>query len=446
MEKLSYKSDVPVVGEYDVFVAGGGSSGVAAAVNAARNGASVCVSEQSAMFGGLGTSGLMTGLMIPKDFCGFGVEILNELRRQGGCNYRPDKSAYFLVPYQVEFMKRIYDDIMAESGAAIYLYTKIIGVVMKGGVVEYAVLAGPEGNFAVKAKIFIDATGDAVLSGYAGVKTVTGDEQGQTQAPTMVAYYANVDMEKRNAFFREHGGDEVKVVHMYIPQAVADGVITIEDYHHPGAFFVSNNMAVVNAGHVYGADCSTSRGLTTATVTGRKMALEYFNFYKKYIGGFENAIFVTTGSWLGIRETRRIIGRYVVNYEDQRCYRKFGDAVCRFPGGSGSDIHASSADGEAYKQYYKLFTERDDYKSGDWFDFPYRSLLPVGVENLLVTGRCASADRRVNGQLRNMGTCLMMGQAAGTAAALCAKDGVYTGDVDMAKLQKVLADAGLPNR
>jgi len=346
-------------------------------------------------------------------------------------------------------MKRELDLLVSSNGVEVMLYTKIIGLKKDGREIHELILACVEGEIRVSAKAFIDATGDAVLCRMAGEKVVVGDENGNIQAPTMMAYYSGVDFEKYENFLSNfENGDEpakVKMIHSLVPKAVADGVLSDCDMHHPGVFRISNtcDVAVVNAGHVYGADCASSKGLTKAAIDGRKQAYEYFNFYKKYVPGFENAYLTNTGSHLALRESYRVEGKYITNFDDKSSYRKFDDAVMRFDGGAVSDVHASSSDSKAYNEYKSLFKNRENINMDDYATLPYRSLLPIHTDNLLVTGRCLSADRKVLGQIRIMGYCFMLGEAAGLAACIKVTDNVIFDNVDVKKLQKELYADGV---
>lgn len=441
---------------YDLIVAGGGMSGVAAAVAAARQGLDVLLVEQSSMLGGLGTSGLMTMVMTSRKwFYGIGREILEDLRDCGQARWIDDYPVqdYERIPFDAESMKRKLDDIVQESGAEVLLYSKIMGVEKQSDCITALQLCSPMGNFTVAGKVFIDATGDGMLSLYAGEDFDLGDDAGNTQAPTMTAYYAGVDFDRYEAFLKTYeNGPAIPKVNMIrdlVPKAVEDGVLSVCDLHHPGIFRINPcfNVGVMNAGHIYGADCLSPEGLTKATISGRKMAQEYLNFYRKYVPGFEKAYMTNTCSYLGLRETRRIRGQYVTTFADKAAYRKFSDAVMRFDGGAVSDVHASSADKKAYEAYYQLFTAaRNTVREDDWAELPYRSLLPAKTKNLLIAGRCLSADREVQGQLRIMGYCFMMGQAAGTASALCVKAGVLPEKVDVAALQAQLLRDGIETR
>lgn len=437
---------------YDLVVAGGGMSGVAAAVAAARRGLKVLLVEQSSMLGGLGTSGLMTMLMTSKKyFYGIGCEIIDYLIKKGAARKIDDYPIrdYQRIPYDCESMKRALDDIVLESGAELLLYAKITGVEIKDNRLTQITINGQTGDFTVSGRIFVDATGDAMLAFYADEPLKYGTEDGATQAPTMTAYYANVDFDQYEKFLATFGDGpsipKVNMIHALIPKAVKDGVISIEDYHHPGIFRISNshNIGVMNAGHVYGAECLSPQGLTEATVKGRKMAAEYLEFYRKYIPGFENAYMTNTGSSLGLRETRRLVGEYVTTFEDKVAYKKFDDAIMRFDGGPVSDVHASSSSKEAYNEYYNLFMNRSELREDDWATLPYRSLLPQKTKNLIIAGRCVSVDRKVLGQIRIMGYCYMMGQAAGLAAALSLQNNVNLCDLDVSLLQNELKKDGV---
>lgn len=441
--------------EYDLIVAGGGMSGVAAAVAAGRKGLKVLLIEQSSMLGGLGTSGLMTMVMTSRHwFYGIGKEIVHRLIADGNARVIEDYPVkdYNRIPFDAESMKLALDEIVLDNGAELWLYTKIIGVDQKAGRIVGLFLADNEGSHYVEGRMFIDATGDAMLAYWAGEPFELGDENGNTQAPTMTAYYAGVDFERYEEFLSTYAGGpkipKVNMVHDLIPKAVADGVISVEDYHHPGIFRISPcfNVGVMNAGHIYGADCLSGEGLTEATVKGRRMAREYLNFYRKYVPGFEHAYLTNTCSSLGLRETRRVVGQYVTTFDDKTNYRKFEDAVMRFDGGAISDVHASSADKEAYQAYYDLFSKREDAREDDWAELPYRSLLPQNTKNLLIAGRCVSADRKTQGQLRIMGYCFMMGEAAGLAMAQAIRTNRLPGEIDVCRLQADLGENGVETK
>ena len=160
--------------------------------------------------------------------------------------------------------------------------------------------------------------------------------------------------------------------------------------------------------------------------------------------GCENIVYIATGSILGIRETRRIIGCYITDYRDKIEYKKHEDGIMRYQGGPSYDLHASSNEKKDYEKYFEKYTAVEE-RTDDYALLPYRSLRAANNRNLLLAGRCASMDRRVNAQNRVMGYCAMMGQAAGTAAALSVSDGVTTDKTDIGRLQKQLSADGILN-
>jgi hypothetical protein len=432
---------------YNLIVAGGGISGTSAAVAASRRGLRVLLVEQSSMLGGMGTGGLVTMMMTSRSwFYGIGRKLIDKMIAQGNARLIPNPAikGFDYYPFDAEAMKRELDRLVLESGAELLLCTKIIGTEKKDGKITALHMAGVEGKWYVCADYYIDATGDGRLAALAGETVSYGDKNFQTQAPTMMAYYAGIDFDKYERFLEtfEDGKRAAKInmIHTLLPQAVKEGVVSQLDLHHPGVFRISeqSDVGMMNVGHVYGADCSTSRGMTEAVVRGRRMAFEYNNFYRKYIPGFENAYMTNTGSILALRETGRVTGLYETTFEDKSNYVKFPDAVMRFDGGAVSDVHAASASKEAYQAYVDLYAKREQVRSDDYATLPYRSIITPGTNNLLLAGRCVSADRKVLGQIRLMSYCFMMGEAAGVAASIAQSAQQAVWDVSPTKLQTEL--------
>lgn len=438
---------------YEIVIIGGGMSGVSAAVTAATRGHRVLLIDQACMLGGMGTGGLITMMMTSRNwFYGFGRRLIEKMIRDGNARYieKPAVAGYDYYPYDAEAMKRELENAVLSSGCELLLGTRLVSAKAENGRVVEATLAGAEGLFTVNGDCFIDASGDGVLCEAAGEEILYGDADRNIQAPTMMAYYAGVDFDRYEAFLKqfEDGKKPTKInmIHTMLPRAMEDGVISVVDLHHPGIFRISENadIGVMNAGHVYGADLSTSKGLTEATVTGRRMAKEYFDFYRRYIPGFENAYMTNTGSTLAIREGKRVRGRYTMCFSEKASYRKFEDAVMRMDGGAVSDLHASSADKKAYDAYQKLFADRENVRRDDFATLPLRSLQAAKNHNLLTCGRCISADREVLGQIRIMGYCFMMGEAAALAASLALKTSGSAHDINASDLQKLLSEGGIP--
>ena len=437
--------------KYDVLVAGGGISGVCAAVAAARQGKKVLLVERGSVLGGLATSGLVSVLMSSLSwFYGIGKELIESLIARGEGWHIPDPAVkgFDYYPFKPEAMKRKLEEMAVESGVEIYFYTTVTNASKENGRIRSVNLYFGGQNIEVEADVFIDTTGGAHLCRLAGEEILCGDENGDVQAPTMVTCYSGVDFDRYEAFLQTYDNGvkpaKINMIHDLVPKAVEEGVLWGVDLHHPGIFrhTPQSDGGCVNAGHVYGADVFTPEGLTAATMEGRQQAHALLQFYRKYIPGFENARMTASGD-LSLRESGRVVGEYMVNFDDKSSYRKFADCVMRFDGGAVSDVHASSASPEAYKAYVKLYSQRESVRRDDWAELPYRSLQPKNTENLLVAGRCISADRKTLGQIRLQSYCAMMGQAAGLAAALAAEADGNVKKVNVAALQALLKKAGV---
>ena len=207
------------------------------------------------------------------------------------------------------------------------------------------------------------------------------------------------------------------------------------DQHHPGIFRIRENanVGLMNAGHVYGARCADAEGLTEATVQGRKMAAEYFEFYRRYIPGFENAFVSVTNAEIGVRETRHIEGMYTLTGMDVYEGRKFEDVVSRgyFP----IDLH--NPDGkEGYGNGGVWKVPKDTY------DIPYRCLIPKHIDGLILSGRCISGTSEAHGSYRTQGGIMGIGQASGIAAAVCAKKHIQPREQEVKEIQEELIRIG----
>jgi hypothetical protein len=229
-----------------------------------------------------------------------------------------------------------------------------------------------------------------------------------------------------------------------LEDAFKDKVFTNEDRHLPGMWRVGEHTGGGNIGHTFGVDGTDERSLTQALLWGRKSIREYERYYKKYLKGYEKMVLAATGSLLGIRETRRIMGDYVLNLEDFNRRATFDDEIGRFS--YPVDIHASKADAASHAKFLKEW-ENLRYGKGENYGIPWRSLLARGLANVLVAGRCISTDRHMQSSIRVMPGCYITGQAAGLGAALAAEKGVDVRGVDVAELQRRLKRLGafLPN-
>ncbi len=429
---IQFNREIPVRHDVDVFVAGGGPAGAAAAVVAARQGRKVFLAEGHSCLGGMGTAGLVPAFMQFGDgvnflVAGFGEDLLDRLIAAGGTEPPQDpanRSGSY--PIRAEVLKRVYDQMLAEAGVDFTLHTNVIGVEAAAGKVTAAICWGKSGMFAVKAKMFVDGTGDGDLAAWAGAPFEKGNEEGLMMPGTLCSLWADVDFEA----FRASG---VAHQNARIQDAYNDGVFKYCDKHLPGMWWVGKGIGGGNIGHTFGVDSTDERSLTKALVWGRELATQYERYYKQYLKGFEKMTLVATGSLLGVRESRRILGDYVLCLDDFKKRARFDDEIGRYC--YPVDIHVMKPDSEAeYKRFSEEFAKMR-YTKGESYGVPYRTLVPRGLSNVLVAGRCISADRFLQGSIRVMPGCYITGQAAGMAASLAIEHNTDTRGVNVPELQ-----------
>ncbi len=434
MEHLYFSRNLEVRYETDVFVAGGGPAGCAAAISAARLGANVFLAEAQSCLGGQGTSGLVPAFMQFGDgdhflAAGLGKEFLERMCKFSGVEYEDSKSNGIML----EALKRTYEEMLTQAGVEFLLGVMVTDVITEEEKITYCVLSGKSGLFAVRAKIYIDCTGDADLSYWAGVPCDKGDENGNMMAGTLCSLWAGIDWSKRN------GPDNRN-----LQKAIEKDVFEKPDLHLPGMWKISEMVGGGNIGHTFGVDGTDEISLTKALVYGRRLYDQYKKYYKEYLTGYENMELVATGAMLGIRETRRIHGQYRLVLQDFINQAVFEDEIGRYC--YPVDIHASDSSIDSFNCF--LNDHRGyRYKRGESYGVPYRILVPVGINNLLVAGRCVSTDRAMQSSIRVMPGCYITGQAAGVSAALCARDGKNPKDANIFMIQSILKEMGmyLPN-
>ncbi len=433
--EINFQRRVAINRDVDVFVAGGGPSGIAAALTAARQGASVFLAERNNCLGGMGTAGMLP-LFMPfsdglRNLAGaLGEEIQQRLKTANGNGPGSD------VTIRAEVLKRVYDQLLEEAGVDFLFGTSLVAVESEAGHVSAAVLAGKSGLCAIQAKVFLDCTGDGDLAAWAGAPFEKGDEHGNLMAGTLCSLWADIDWE---AVYREGLSGESR-----LQDAFRDKVFTHEDRHLPGMFRVGEHTGGGNIGHTFGLDSTDDQSITAALLWARKSLIEYQLFYQKYLKGFENMELVATASQLGCRESRRIMGDYVLNLKDFQARAVFPDEIGRF--NYAVDIHAAKPDLTSYQQYADDF-QNLRYGQGESYGIPFRCLVPRNLTNVLVAGRCVSTDRYMQSSIRVMPGCFITGQAIGAAAAICVQQTCDTRSFPVAELQRRLKEQGayLPN-
>jgi hypothetical protein len=344
-----------------------------------------------------------------------------------------------------ELLKRIYDQLLQETGAEVLLNTQLCSVESSDeGEVSALVTSSKGGLRALVAKVYVDCTGDGDLAAWAGAEFEKGDQTGQMQPATLCFVIANVEEQVLAEGPRIHFHDPESPIHKAIHSGKYPDIIDLHSCNikiGPGTFGF-------NTGHVYDVDNTDPANVSKALSHGRRMAAQYRDAFAEYHPAFADAFLVATGGLLGARETRRIMGDYVLTIEDYLEHRSFRDEICR--NAYGIDVH-----GPKKKSLSMTKKTLDEIRSinqrgtkklakGESLGVPYRCLTPRGIRNVLVAGRCISTDRQVNGSVRIMACCLNTGEAAGVAAAMTTLDreegSVH--DVDTEELRRRLKEYG----
>jgi hypothetical protein len=441
---------------FDVLVVGGGNAGCAAALAAARHGARTLLVERYGFLGGTATAAMVGPWMTfhsgkQRIVGGIAQEIVERLMRKGGSpGHLPDSSDYVatITPFDPEIHKALLFEMMSEAGVTLLLHGYFLSVHVEDATVTGGSFATIGGTRDYRATIVIDATADALVAASAGVPTQQGDERGRVQPATLIFRLSHVDLEALAAYLREHPEElrsslapsqitapaltAVAGLYSLWKRAQEDGLVQIP--RELVSFFISPypDEVTVNMTRVVEVDPLDPDELTRAEVESRLQAMQLFEFFRQRVPGFANARIAATGTQVGIRESRRIVGRYTLNREDVLHARRFDDAVARsaYP----IDLHNPSGSG----------TTTHRLAAGESYEIPYRCLLPVNREQLLVAGRCISTTHEALASTRLTPTVMTLGQAAGTAAALAIARRVRVAEIDPVQLRAQLVADGVP--
>lgn len=407
----------------EVLVGGGGPSGIGAAVGAAKAGASVLLVEQYGFLGGMATAGMVNPFM--NFFAGEkqlikGVfqELLDRMQKMGGYGL-PGMAPH---AFDHELFKIAADQIVLDHGVRVLFHSFVCGAEVRRDRVQRVIVVGKSGPLSVKAKVFVDTTGDADLAALSGAPWVFGRQKdGLVQPLTTNFNVAGVDES------RMPSGKEITALYN---KAKADG--RIKNPREDVLLFrtTRKNEIHFNTTRITHIDATNVLDFTKAELEGRRQVWEMFNFLKNEVPGFENSCIISIGPQVGVRETRRIVGDYVLTEEDVLGARKFDDGIAlnNYP----VDIHNPAGTGTVLKHL----------KPGEFYSISYRCLTPRKIANLIVGGRPISTTHEAHSSSRVMPISCATGHACGAAAALAAKaDGVFR-NVDVKLLQEKLVEQG----
>ena len=422
---------LPLAGDVDILVVGGGPAGVAAGFAAARAGASTLIVEQFNCLGGVATAGGHGHI------CSFSA--WNESTRVvGGIPFemvhRVAEAGYgvhnnTVADFEVEGLKRILEEMAGECGCRLLYYTFFGEAVVERGQVIGGVIQNKSGRQWIRARRIVDCTGDGDVAASAGCAFLQGDEEtGLCQPVTLMFTIGGVDWPRVKAWRTNYG-----MAHVW-EEAQRRGDMRPFQRSIMGFWWTPTrpDQVGINFTHVNNIDSTRAEDLTTATLEARRQAYETIAVFQQYVPGMEHCYMVSTPNTIGIRESRRIAGEYQLTRADVMGRRSFDDSI-----GYGSffiDIHNTRGPGMDTKEWRP--------PKGFRYQIPYRILVPLTVDQLLVAGRCASCDHEALGSLRVMPQCGVMGEAAGTAAALSLRQSISPRSVDVGSLQALLRKQG----
>ncbi len=441
METLRLERNLPVEKGYDLVVCGGGPAGFAAALRAARMGEKVLLLEGSGALGGMATMGLVNSYDCLADgekclVAGIQKEILDRLWERGEAapNVKPDHwNERYLMPTKLmpEELKRTLDEMALEAGVTVRFFAKVVDALVAedgkrlDGLVAHAV----DGLRVIRAPVYIDCTGDAVLAKYAGVATREGlKDTGHVMPATLCFITGNADDTRADN-----------------PRKYADAALRDGHFTYPEVRFVPSRigpgLTAWNAGHVYDLDATDPDALSEGIALGRQIVKEHVAYLRKYVPGYENCVLVSTAPLMGVRESRRIRGEYVLTQGDFLSARQFPDQIGLYI--KEPDIHVYDPAPEVQARHMRWRGERKGWlPPRKPYGIPYGVLVPKGWKNLWVAGRTASTDQWVQSSSRVMPAASIMGEAAAVAARQCRLTGQTADALDTEALVLTLREQG----
>lgn len=443
MDKINVNEQIEVCYETDIVVVGGGPAGIGAAFSAAKKGKKVIIIEQMNCLGGISTAGQHGHIC-----CYSSWDEKNERIVGGTCfdiARRLVDEGYgtfdgICFDFEVERLKYTLEEMAKEIGnIQVLYYTQFSSVVRNDKSIEYIIIQNKSGRQAIKAKMVVDCTGDADVAASAGVEFEKGRPSDGAMQPMTLMFqiggHDHVPFQQfiDDGYYKKYNVEPNNNTHaqqLLWKEAQENGDMEPFQSRTMGWWWVSTRPDQVgsNFTHIVGKDATNAEDLTYATIEGRRQAYHCIDVFRKYLPGMENCWMSHTGSLIGTRESRRIMGQYKITADDIKAENEFFDSI-----GYGSffiDIHNCTGAGLDEECYYP--------RTGFKYQIPYRAIVPKDIDNLLVAGRCISCDHIALGSLRVMPQCFITGDAAGVAASMCIDSNVATKDIDICKLQNNL--------
>lgn len=426
-------SVVPEMWSGDVVVIGGGSAGCAAAVMAARHGARTLLVESGGFFGGTASAvldtmyGFFPAGSQQRVVGGIGWEVASGLLDTGKAVLRGNTyGAGTGVTYEPEALKVQWDSKLLDAGVTPLLHARLSAVVVDQGTMTGVVVQTRRGPYRIMALRVIDASGDAEAAWMAGCSLEMPDEERRVQPLTTTFRVGGVGKPGSTA-----------ELHRLMAAAHGSGDYALPRLEGSSHYTVLPGVYHTNMTRVSGIDPTNPWAATAAEMEGRKQATEYARFLRDRMPGYESSYLLSTSVWIGTRETRRLVGEYVLTSDDVLQARQFDDAiaVCGAP--------IEDHDGGAATIWHYIAAAEGGEPTGQTYGIPFRCLVPVEVDGLLVAGRSLSATHSAHASARSIAQCLAYGHAAGTAAALSVHAGVAVRDVDLQQLRGTLTSDGV---
>ena len=423
--------EVPIIQRCDVLVCGGGPAGVAAAIAAARSGAETHLIELHGCLGGVWTSGLLSWILDPADKPGVMREIIQELEKRSAGTWRPMKK----FAADPEVMKLLLEELCLDAGVTVHFHTRVVAAARNSeNRLAVAVTESKSGRQAWAAEVFVDTTGDGDLAAQAGCGFDVGHpDTGECQPMSLIAVLGGLRLSEVHQYTTHENGKS-----LFLAELARVGVSP--SYSGPTLVCVHegstdpesprNGLFILMANHEYGVSATDADAITRATLRARAEVHGMVAALRQLGGPWSDVQLVGTAGQIGVREARRIHGRYTVTTDDVLNGARHEDAICRvaFP----IDVHSTdptrSKRGDAVNQTMKAQP----------YDVPLRALIARDVDGLVMGGRCISGDFIAHSSYRVTGDAVAMGQAAGTLAALAAASGTLPHEVPWPEVRKAL--------